>query len=132
MSNDAPSKASTQLLPPELNSRISVGVKSIPAIEPITSKVSNRSVLGSIVAPSRFVPSGMPAVALLKTSVYADPLNETKSAGLTVMLPPPDFGTTIVTSNESSRSPEVSIPSASMREPSEIVQRRPKSLPGAV
>jgi len=66
---DAPLNDSTQLLALELNSRTSVGVKSTPPIEPITSNAVSRSVFGSIVAPTRFVPSGMPAVALLKTSV---------------------------------------------------------------
>jgi hypothetical protein len=118
---DAPSNDTAQPFAPELNSRTSVGVKSVPAIEPITSNVSSRSVLGSIVAPSRFVPSGMPAPALSKTSEYVAPLNETKSAGLTVSLPPPfpNLGTLMVTSKESSRFPEPSIPRASILVPSE-------------
>jgi hypothetical protein len=45
-------------------------------------------------------------------------LNETKSAGLTVIVPNPDFGTITVTSNESSRFPEPSIPIASILVPS--------------
>ena len=68
LSRTAPSKASTQLLPPELNSSTSVGVKSVPPIVPNSSNATSRCAFGSIEAPSRFMPSGMPAAALSKTS----------------------------------------------------------------
>ncbi len=82
--------------------------------------------MGSIVAPTRFVPSGMPAVALLKTSVKVEPLNETKSAGLTVIVVPPGAGKLTVTSKESSRSPERSRPIASILVPSGIPKLAPE------
>jgi len=44
-------------------------------------------------------------------------LNETKSAGLTVIVPPPDAGKGMVTSKESSRSPDSFIPIASILVP---------------
>jgi hypothetical protein len=67
-SMDAPSNDTSQLLAPGLNSSTSVGVKSVPPIEPYSSNTVNRCPLGSIEAPSRFTPSEMPAAALLKTS----------------------------------------------------------------
>jgi hypothetical protein len=66
---DAPLNATTQLLAPGLNSKTSVGVKSVPPIDPNWSNTINKSPLASIVAPSRFIPSGMPEATLLKTSV---------------------------------------------------------------
>jgi len=43
-------------LPPGLNSRAFVDVKSTDAIDPDSSNAINKSALGNIVAPSRFIP----------------------------------------------------------------------------
>jgi hypothetical protein len=68
LSRTIPSKAITQLFAPGLNSSTSSGAKLTPPIDPGSSNDTNKSAFGSIVAPSRFVPSGIPAVALSNTS----------------------------------------------------------------